>query len=208
MSKRDFHSLFSDDLNQMIDLKVAEGGTESTYLSLAHNFDAFCVTEHPDASILTQALELDWLKPVMDSAPQVIHVRICFLNGFATYLNNMGKEAHVLHNRFASGRTVFVPYLFTDEELTNLFHVIDTDESTTDPFQRIMLSVYFRMIYTCGLRPQEGRNLKKHNVNLNSGEVLIECSKKRKSRIVVMSDEMKALASRYATLLQIAYPKT
>ena len=64
------------------------------------------------------------------------------------------------------------------------------------------------MVYTCGLRPLEGRCLKKQNIDLSSGEVVIECSKERKSRIVVMSDDMTALASRYAEHLQIAVPES
>ena len=37
-----------------------------------------------------------------------------------------------------------------------------------------------RLIYTCGLRPGEGLRLKKENVNLESGEMLITETKLKK----------------------------
>ena len=206
MSQRGLCSPFAEDLDNMIDLMVVSGGAESSYLSRARSFDAFCAHEHPECKELTEWLILEWLKPVMNKDPSVIHQRICFMNGFAKYLNNVGKPAFMMHNRFTCGRTLFVPYIFSDDDLTRLFHVIDTNVKHGNKFQQIQFSVYYRLVYTCGLRPNEGRTLKKKHVNLNSGEITIECSKERRSRIVVMSDDMKALASKYFTLLNIFFP--
>lgn len=206
MSQRGLCSPFTEDLNNMIDLMVVSGGAESTYMPLAKNFDTFCANEHPECRELTEWLILEWLRPVMKEEPTVIHQRICFMNGFAKYLNNVGKPAFMLHNRFTCGRTLFIPYIFTDDDLTRLFHVIDTNEKHGNQFQQIQFCVYYRLIYTCGLRPSEGRTLKKKNVDLHSGEITIECSKERRSRIVVMSDDMKALVAKYLTLLNTCFP--
>lgn len=55
----------------------------------------------------------------------------------------------------------------------------------------------FRLIYTCGLRPNEGRELLAENVNLETGEILITHTKHNKERTVVMSDDMLAFAHNY-----------
>ncbi len=203
---REFHSHFSKDLNEMIDMLIATGLKESTYISRARSFDKFCATSKPECTELTEALCLEWIQPIMKESPQIIHGRLCFLNGFAVYLRSVGKRACILHNRFASGRSLFVPYLFTDQELTRLFRAIDTDNTHRNNFQRILFSVYFRMVYTCGLRPGESRLLKKSNVDLKSGEITILCSKERKSRIVVMSDDMLQLARKYRLVLDSVFP--
>lgn len=208
MSRRGFCSPFAEDLDNMIDLMVVSGGAESSYLPRARSFDTFCAHEHPECSELTEWLILEWLRPVMKKEPAVIHQRICFMNGFARYLNNVGKPAFMMHNRFACGRTLFVPYIFSDDDLTRLFHVIDTNGKHGNLFQRIQFSVYYRLIYTCGLRPNEGRTLRKKHVDLHAGEIVIECSKERRSRIVVMSDDMRALAARYSSLLNACFPDT
>ena len=142
MSQRGFCSPFAEDLDNMIDLMVVSGGAESSYLSRARSFDTFCAHEHHECSELTEWLILEWLRPVMKKEPAVIHQRICFMNGFARYLNNVGKPAFMMHNRFACGRTFFVPYIFSDDDLTRFFHVIDTNGKHGNPFQRIKFSVY------------------------------------------------------------------
>ena len=64
------------------------------------------------------------------------------------------------------------------------------------------------MTYTCGLRPNEGRNLKRNEVDLNTGEVRIIETKKHKSRNIVMSDEMNSLAKSYAAVRDAAFPES
>jgi integrase len=57
--------------------------------------------------------------------------------------------------------------------------------------------VLFRLIYTCGLRPNEGRNIELANVNLDTGELLITNTKRAKERIAVMSDDMLNMCRAY-----------
>lgn len=72
---------------------------------------------------------------------------------------------------------MFLPYVLDDEELTAFFHAVDSYECKNDPFCPILLSIYFRLTYTCGLRPAESRLLKRNEVDLNSGEIHIANSK-------------------------------
>jgi len=54
-----------------------------------------------------------------------------------------------------------------------------------------------RPIYTCGLRPNEGGELKHKNVHLDTGEILIADTKNSKERMIVMSYDMQALCKLY-----------
>ena len=64
------------------------------------------------------------------------------------------------------------------------------------------------MTYTCGLRPNEGRNLRRNEADLNSGEVRIIETKWRKSRTIVMSEDMLSLARSYASIRDAAFPES
>jgi integrase len=55
----------------------------------------------------------------------------------------------------------------------------------------------FRLTYTCGLRPNESRELLCEHVNLDTGEIFITNTKKQRERIVVMSDDMLSYARNY-----------
>ncbi len=112
----------------------------------------------------------------------------------------------MLSDKFTAGKTVFVPYILDDSELTALFDAVDHYESRHNPFSPIILSTYFRLTYTCGLRPAEGRLLRRNEVDLSSGEVRIVNSKHHKSRNIIMSRDMTALTRKYAVLRDIKFP--
>jgi len=69
--------------------------------------------------------------------------------------------------------------------------------STKKPFLNEIAPTLYRLIYTCGLRPNEGRELLAENISLETGEILITHTKRNKERFVVMSDDMRTLARRY-----------
>ena len=68
------------------------------------------------------------------------------------------------------------------------------------------LSVIFRMIYCCGLRPIEARRLRRKDVNLFNGTVNILESKGHKDRIVVLSEDMLELCRNYDQCVETIYP--
>ena len=204
--KRNFISGFSKDLDDMIDLKVSLRYSESTYLDRAHDFDRFCVWKYPDETTLTEPIVLNWLKTHRSNQGNIIHAMVTFARSFGRYQCAVGKEAFVISEKFTTGRSIFVPYLFTDGELENLFQEIDCLTPKRDPLASMVLSTYFRMTYTCGLRPGEGRNIRRTEVDLNSGELRIVDSKRHRSRTVVMSDDMTALARSYAAMRDAARP--
>ena len=123
---RGFTSIFADDLDNLISLKVSLGYSESTYLGRARQFDRYCSMKYEKADELTEGIVLNWLKPEPGESGSVVHGRAAFIRGFGTYLKSVGKNAFILPDKFTAGGTVFVPYLFGDDELAALFREIDT----------------------------------------------------------------------------------
>ena len=195
-----FASGFAQDLESMIALKRALGDSENPYLDRATRFDRHRTEVYPGQQELTPAIVLRGLKPEPGKSPQTIHGKAAFVRALGKYQKSIGKAAYILPDRFTAGGTVFIPYLFGDDELAALFHEIDCYQYPRDPFRPLLLRTYFRMTYTCGLRPNEGRNLRRNEVDLNSGEVRIIETKRHKSRTVVMSEDMLSLARSYASI--------
>ena len=203
-----FISGFAHDLENMIALKCALSYSENTYQERAQSFDRHCFNTHPGQKELTQAIVLSWLKPEPEKSPQTIHGKAAFVRALGKYQKSIGKAAYILPDRFTAGGTIFIPYLFGDNELAALFHEIDQYQYPRDPFRPLLFSTYFRMTYTCGLRPNEGRNLRRNEVDLNSGEVRIIETKRHKSRTVMMSEDMLSLARSYASIRDAAFPES
>lgn len=195
---KEFKSGFSEDLEKMIALKVATHFKEVSYISRAKQFDRFCEEKFPDEAVISETIALEWIRDALNTgSTNNAHSRVAFLKTLGQYQKAMGKSPFIPADRMLSGRHMFVPYIFTDTEMKDLFRAIDEFEGS-DPFEPILFSVYFRINYTCGLRPRECRALKRSDVDLNSGEIRIVNTKWNKSRSIVMSDEVLALARKYA----------
>lgn len=109
-----------------------------------------------------------------------------------------GEEAYILPEKYAPLKSRAVAYLFTDVDLAAFFISIDLLPPTRkEPFLNEIAPMLFRLIYTCGLRPNEGCELLAENINLETGEILITHTNHNKERFVVMSDNMLAFARKY-----------
>lgn len=197
----------SEDIENLIALKTATNFSEETYTSRAKEFDAFCAEKFPNVTIITESLSMAWANDALENKNRnAAHSRIAFLRLLGTYQKAIGKKnAYIPPLAMLSGQTLFMPYIFTDKELSALFDAIDSYQSKA-PLDAISFSTYFRLIYTCGLRPQEGRLIKRADVIMESGEIRILNSKWHKSRIVVMSEDMTHLMARYIAIRDIAFP--
>lgn len=204
----EFKSEMASDMNGLIEIKVATHHCESTYLDRAKSFDSFCAEHYPDADLVIQSIVLEWIKDALDSHTRnVAYTRVAFIRALAEYQKAIGKDPFIPPSGMLNGKTIFVPYIFTDDELEKFFHEADCNKSGT-VFEQMKFCTYFRLTYTCGLRPQESRTLKRINVDLNSGEIRIVNSKWNRSRTVIMSDEMLTLARKYATKRDIKFPES
>jgi integrase len=186
----------------MLEMRQIRGFKADTYIRPLLSFDRFCTEQDCTVPELTQELVFGWLNSpaglsdLNDNALAIRH--------FGTYLHAIEENTYILPNKFTPRRHHCLPYIFTDSEITALFEAIDSLPPTeSEPFLNEIAPVIFRLIYTCGLRPNEGRNILKENVNIETGEILIDRTKNRKERIVVMSDDMSALAKRYNLRLSI-----
>ena len=204
-----FKSRFQDDLENMILLKTATNFCESTYLERAKTFDSFCEKQFPDCSLLSEQIVLSWIKDALDCRTRnVAHARISFCRTLGEYQKAIGKKTFIPAKNMLSGKSMFVPYIFADEERTALFEVIDAYKKRSNPFEGVLLSVYFRLCYTCGLRPHECRVLKRIDVDLNSGELRIINTKWNQSRTIIMSDEVRELVRKYALQRDMKFPES
>lgn len=193
----EFSSAFGARISNFLDYRTARNFKRETYLRHFIKFDGWCVEKHPDQTQLSRELVLNWINDIASSSYNTAQ-RVASMRQFARYLCAIGEEAYVLPEKYASLKSRAVAYLFTDVELTSLFMAIDQLPPTKkEPFLDEIAPVLFRLIYTCGLRPNEGRELLTENINLDTGEILITHTKRNKERFVIMSDDMLNFARAY-----------
>lgn len=193
----EFSSAFGERITSFLDYRSARGFKRETYIRHFIKFDRWCVERYPEQTELSREFVLGWINDIAvsgyDTAQQITSKR-----QFARYLCAIGEEAYILPEKYAPLKSRATAYLFTDSELAALFQAIDRlPPIPKEPFLDKIVPVLFRLIYTCGLRPNEGRELLKENINLETGEILITHTKRNKERFVVMSNDMLIFARRY-----------
>jgi integrase len=192
-----FTSGFAAKLDAMLDYRTARGYKKETHLRSFCRLDRFCAEYYPKVTELTREIVHAWLDAEAEITTSFTE-RAIAIRLFGKYLNAINEDAYILPEKFAPHRYAFTPYVFTNSELTALFAAIDKlPPSKNELYISKIAPVMFRLIYTCGLRPNEGRELLRENVNLDTGEILITHTKKNKERIVVMSDDMRDFSRRY-----------
>lgn len=193
----EFVSSFAAHLDTMLDYRVARGYKKKTHTICLLKFDKFCADNFPEEEKLTREIVHAWIDSETITT-RSLSGAASIIRQFGRHLNAVGEEAYILPDKFAPSRSAFAPYLFTDDELSMLFAEIGRlPQKKNEPFLHEIAPVLFRLIYTCGLRPNEGRELLTQNVDLATGEILITNTKKNKERVVVMSDDMLSLCRRY-----------
>lgn len=201
----DYNSYFSEYIQGMLEARNILGYSNESHASVLCSFDRYCTQQHPECRELTEHLVMSWLLKDSNDT-KGIQGRASAIRLLAQYMNLSGQDAYLLPDRYFGNPKPKDTYLFTSQELTGLFAAVDSlPEDGRVPHSKTMLPVLFRLIYTCGLRPREGRELKRRNINLNTGEILITNTKKKKERFVVMSDDMLSVCRKYEKMRQFFY---
>jgi integrase/recombinase XerD len=191
-------SLFAPKIQAALAFRESLGKSICNQTTYLRYFDRFCADKYPEESFLTKEIVWDWVYNPFQTK-NAVNYRIQAIRFLGKYLTATGEESYIFPDMSANTRrSKFSPYVFTDDELRRFFAAADSEpRNPLYPLQHRIASVAFRLIYTCGLRPNEGRELKCANVNLYTGEILITDTKFQKERIVVMSDDMLALCRNY-----------
>ena len=200
-----FNSLFANQLQDFLDFKTSLGFSLNSYQPHAKNFDAFCIEHYPKIYELTSDIVFAWVCSGRKDN-KVMPEKVRFARAFSNYLVGIGQTAYVLPSEFTPKENDSMPpYLFSDTEMTDFFREVDRIEIPGNEFSSTILSVYFRLVYTCGLRPGEARKLQVKDVNIETGEINITHTKNSVDRIVVMSEAMRELCDRYSAIRNVLF---
>ena len=194
-----YSSIFAHDICDFVEFRKAQGynvHSTETYLRV---FDQYCCEFQPSEPILSQSLVDGWLRHDMHQGYKDLGGRGKVIRQFALYLQGMGKEAYVLPHNLFRQKSSFAPYIPSTLELSAFFDAADRLEPwiNGDKFSPYVAPVIFRLMYTSGLRPQEACELEDRDVNLATGEILIRQNKRKKERIIMVSDDMLRLLNEY-----------
>lgn len=205
--KANINSLFTPYIEEMIDFKTSLGYERRTYEGFLNDFSRFCSKNYPTQEYLTEELTLSWCVRRPSESQSGFRRRIIPLRELGKYMKAIGIQSYVLPSNFTRCSTTFTPYIFSDEELCAIFLESDNmNPNRNSPYRHLIVPVLLHMIYFCGLRPNEGREIRKKDVALKEGVLFIHKNKTHRERYVPMSEDMRSLCMSYNEKLQSFAP--
>jgi len=199
-------SFFAPYLKEMMSIKRNSGFDLNYMDSHIVDFDVFCKTTFPAKRQLDQELVETWVYNTKSNSRIELSKRILTMRHFANYLSSIDMEAYLCPIRIKIPKSP-MPHIFTDEQLAEFFFACDSYKPThIFPYRHILIPTMFRMIYCCGLRSSEACNLKRGDVDLNSGILKIIASKICKDRVVYLTPDMLKLCVKYDAAMEILIP--
>lgn len=196
---------FAESIAEHISLKQSLGYKYIAESNRLSHFAAFTQKKYPTAQSLSREIVLDWCTKNTYESPATHCARASVIRQLAIFMDSIGKQVYILPKGYFPTGEQYVPHIFTKDELNRFFRATDQCVYVSEcPFRHLIMPLYYRMIYTCGLRPQEARLLKKEDVDLDQGILSIQHSKKDASRLVPMSAALRDRCRHYSVNVRLS----
>lgn len=203
-----YNSFLANDIEDYIEFKCSLGYTASSYDKFLHGFDTFCSERYPEAVSVTEQMVSSWIEKHSDENTNGHIRRMIAVKGFLDFMKLRKEETYSIPNGIIGKYEPYIPYLYSDDELDSFFLAADTLPVYPTAVNRELISpVIFRMLYCCGLRPQEPLRLKCSDVDFKEGVIYIADSKTHKDRVVAMSEDMWSLCMKYNVIMDSRIPQ-
>lgn len=200
-------SRFREQICSFVDYKNSLGFPYEESSRILWKFDEFCMERFSEKDILDRELALTWLEKRDAESASGHRNRIMVIREFAKFLQAIGSEAYLIPISMTSKGPRYVPHIFSEMEIKAFFSSADHFLPHKDaPARHLVIPVFYRLLYCCGLRPAEARFLKKENVDLVRGAIFIVESKGHKDRIVAVADDLLQIMRNYSAKMADIYP--
>lgn len=207
-----FTSFISSQLEDFVRFRKASGNwNASSYEINLKLFDKYVTLNYPDANILTQEMTDNWCKKRDSEMNNSCRSRIYVVVSFIRYLKERGLTSIDEPAVPAKENRTYIPHSFTEEELEAFFAECDSiqlfrNSGLVHKLRKVIVPVFFRLLFSSGIRTNEARLLKKEDVFLDDGVISIRDSKGNDQHYIVLHDTMAELMRRYDASVEKLMP--
>lgn len=202
---KQFH--FSSNLSSMMELYL-EARTEDGYLPNYYGYylqelDALSKELRNESFITKELIEAwDTVKPYLSNRTKI--QRHNAVRSFATFAYAHDGMSYVPDTSKLRSNTVFVPYIFTADEISRLLDAADKlPYRKNAPTRHLVIPAVIRLLYTCGLRVNEALRLRPADVDLESGVISIFNGKGGKDRLIPIHNSLTEYLKDYTKKLPL-----
>ena len=194
-----FHSIFQGEFRELIALKRSLGFKYETDAMAFGRIDSYFCDSGLSEKCLSRELCDSWCKKRSYESSANHSSRISSLRVFCKYVRSIGFPAYIPPHGITRHPPKYNAHIFTPEELERFFAAVDTSQSIPSecPYRALVMPVFFRILYTSGMRVSELRLARLRDVNPDRGYIHVREGKNHKDRLVPIHPD---LAARCAVL--------
>lgn len=200
-------------MDSFVAFMEASGRWCNNYDENLHLFDVFLFNEYGTAAVLTDEMVNRWCGQRPSECPQSRHTRIKAIISFLKYLNGRGLSDIVPPESPKHGQRNYIPHPFTEPELQKFFRECDNIPLDICPNERdaqrrsLVIPVFFRLLYSSGLRTTEARLLSRDDADLENGVLNIKRSKGYGQHYVALHNSMTCILREYNDAMDAVMPE-
>lgn len=179
-------SIFKKEFQDLVDLKKALGFSYKTEALAFRRIDLFFIEQNLTDKCITKELCELWCRKRSHESATNQASRISTMRVFCRYLNDMGIPAYIPPKGITKKPAGYDAHIYTDEELKKFFAAVDQSQSVMGecPYRSDVMPVFFRILYTSGMRVSELRLTRVGDFNIDEGYITVHEAKNHKERIV------------------------
>jgi site-specific recombinase XerD len=197
----EFKSFLAPFISLFISFREASKRWNNNYTIFISLFDKYCYQNHQHDTELTQEMVDNYCRKRATEKNNSCRSRIFPVVTFVRFLRKRRlcsvKDPIIPKIE----RSSYIPHAFTEIEIKNFFAACDEIpvyyRGKEQKAFRLTFPVFFRLLYSSGLRTTEARLLRREDVDLSSGVLNIRYTKGYNQHFVVLHDTMNDLMNRY-----------
>lgn len=211
MSDEGFKSVFSKEIVRFVEFRRTGGCWNNSYEHNLRLFDNYCAEAHPGEE-LSQAMVDEWCAKRETETRTSRNRRIASVTLFLEYLRERSKKDKAINVpiKLQEEKQKYIPYLFERNELLSFFRECDSIEIHKGCKECIAKKtaapVFFRLLYSSGIRTTEARLLKRCDVDLKNGVLDIQRTKGYRQHYVALHPSMASLLKEYDAIAEEQSP--
>jgi site-specific recombinase XerD len=209
---REFKSFLAPEMKAFVSFRIACGCWNDTYENYLFYFDRHCTQTFPDEKSLTKEMVDSYCAKRSSETGNTCRVRVYAVVNFVNYLRRRGLTELQPPDIPRQAHSGYTPHAFTDLELEGFFTAsndipMSKPNSLSERTRNIVAPVFFRLLYSSGIRTYEARMLKVEDVDIVQGVISARTAKGSNQYYVALHDSMAQLLVSYEKTIRALYPK-
>jgi len=196
-----YRSEFSDYIERFINYRKASSSwNEPAYGLNIKLFDHFCADNYPGKELCQDMVDT-WCAKRETENNRSCYTRTLIIREFIDYLQKRKLTDVVPATPPKPEKKKYIPYAFSNDKLSRFFQECDSIVPYKGRFasvlRKVTCPVFFRLLYSSGIRTTEARYLRCEDVDLTNGVLNIRQSKGYDQHYVALHESMTELLKKY-----------